>query len=153
MRKRKAEGDFTPGEVKDEVNNSELASLLEGFIRKNMKGQGNTRVQKIFKFKTRYLLKTTSRYCENISREHSSNHVKIVIEPGSKGNPGAKIHQECFCRCETLVGRSRGMCKDFKSQQHLLSPKIGDMLYTQEEKKKFLFQLTKSKSAPALVPT
>jgi hypothetical protein len=67
VRKRKAEGDFTPGELKNEVENSELASLLEGFIRQWMEGQGNIRVQKIFKFKTRYLLKTTSR-CVLIKR-------------------------------------------------------------------------------------
>ena len=78
--------------------------------------------------------------------------MKIVIEPGDKNNPGVKIHQECFCRCETLKGRTKGFCKDFKTRGHALPKKIGDMLYPPEEKKaKFLFK--KSKSAPALLPT
>ncbi len=108
VRRKKVEGDFTPGETKDEVHNSELMSLLETFIRKHMTGQGGTRVQKIFKFKNRYLLKTTSRYCENIRRNHSSNHVKLVIEPNGI------IHQECFCRCETLEGRFHGCERSVK---------------------------------------
>ena len=132
IRKRK-EGDFTPGELKNEVNDSELSALLETFIRVNMPGQGNTRVQKIFKVRNKFLVKTNSRYCENIRREHSSNHVKIVIEP--KG----LIHQECFCRCDTVKGRHHGPCKDFKSREHQLSKRICDLLYPPAEKKKCLF--------------
>lgn len=128
--KRKKEGDFTPGEVKNEVHDSQVASALESFIRNNMTGQSNTRVQKIFKCRNKYLLKTSSRYCENIKREHSSNHIKIVIEPGGL------IRQECFCTCETTKGRSSGFCKDFKSRAHQLPPKITDVLYPPEEKKK-----------------
>jgi hypothetical protein len=119
----KKEGDFTPGELKNEVNNSELSALLETFIRKNMTGQEDTRIHKIYKCRNKYLVKTNSRYCENIRRNHSSNHVKIVIEPGGT------IHQECFCRCETLEGRYHGMCKEFRSRPHELGPRIRDILY------------------------
>ena len=106
----KKEGDFTSRETKNEFGDSELSALLETFIRVNMEGQSDTRVLKVFQCGAKYLVKTNSRYCENIKREHSSNHIKLVIEA-----PGT-IHQECFCKCETLSGRRKGFCKDFKSR-------------------------------------
>ena len=137
VKKGRAEGDFTPSELKNEVHDSELSALLETFIRRNMDGQSNTRVHKIFKCRNRFLVKSTSKYCENIKREHSSNHVKIVIEP--KG----LIHQECFCKCETLDGRLHGFCKDFKSREHQLSKRICDLLYPPEKKCLFKGNLKK----------
>jgi hypothetical protein len=119
----KKEGDFTAGELKNEVHDSELHALLETFIRKFMIGQHDTRVHKIFKCRSKYLVKTNSKYCENIRRNHSSNHVKIVIE--SNGT----IHQECFCKCETKTDRNDGFCKDYKSRAHNLSKRICEILY------------------------
>ena len=124
--KRRHEGDFTPSELKNEVNNPDLEFRLERFINKFMPGQEKTRVQKIFKMKDRYLVKTTSRYCENIQREHGSNHIKLVIEPNGE------IHQRCFCRCETKL---KVQCKDFRSRGHMLTGSIRDLLYPPGEKR------------------
>jgi hypothetical protein len=119
----KKEGDFTASETKNELVNSELSALLETFIRKNMPGQENTRLQNIFYFKTCHLLKTTSRYCENIKREHNSNHIKLRIDSGGI------IYQQCFCRCETVNGRFHGLCKNFSGRKHQLNSKICSILY------------------------
>ena len=124
----KKEGDFTASELKNEVHDTELVALLETFIRRSMPGQENTRVFKIFKCRSKYLVKTNSKYCENIRREHSSNHVKIVIDSSGQ------IHQECFCKCETEKGRFHGFCKDFKSRSHVLSTRIRDILYPKTKK-------------------
>jgi hypothetical protein len=113
----KKEGDFTKTQMKDEVYDQELFQLLESFIRKNMKGQENSRVQKIFKTKDCFLLKTDSRYCENLSRNHSSNHVWFFISKNKT------ICQKCFCRCNTMEGR-RKFCKDFSGREHNLSETI-----------------------------
>ena len=134
IRKRQTtEGDFTVTESKDEIYNSELRSLLEIFIRKSMDGNEDIKVLTIFKFKNIYLLKTTSRYCENIRRNHNSNHVKIIIDNGF-------IFQRCFCRCETLDGRRLGFCKDFTGRKHKLETnggtKICDILYNNKKSKK-----------------
>jgi hypothetical protein len=113
VRKGRSEGDFTAGELKNEIHNTELSCLLERFIRKNMTGNEDTRVLSVFKFKSVHLVKTTSRYCENIERNHNSNHVKIVID-------GKLIYQKCFCRCETTHGRRRGFCKDFSGRTRIV---------------------------------
>ena len=116
--RRRQEGDFTPMELKNEIYDSDLVSLLQTFIRKSMPGNEETKVLAIFKFKNVHLLKTTSRYCENIRRNHNSNHVKIVIDNGF-------IYQKCFCRCETTEGRRLGFCKDFTGNKHKLETNGG----------------------------
>ena len=116
------EGDFTNAETKDEIHDMELLSLLETFIRKNMTGQEDTRVFKIFKFKNIFLLKTSSKYCENIKRSHNSNHIKLIIDNGN-------IYQRCFCTCETTIDRQLGFCKNFSGRKHKLESKICAILY------------------------
>ena len=125
------EGDFTNAETKDEINDSELLALLEIFIRKSMSETINNvqvrkdddiRVLNIFKYKDIHLLKTTSRYCENIKRNHNSNHIKLIITDGY-------IYQKCFCRCNTEEGRQLGMCKDFTGRKFKLSSTICGILY------------------------
>jgi hypothetical protein len=135
-RASKKEGDFTASEMKNEISNYELAQSLQNDIRK-MEGQEKVYVQKIFEFKTRYLVKTNSKYCENIKREHGSNHIKLVIEGGT-------IHQECFCRCETLDGRKGNQfCKDFRGKKYNLSSKTLNLLGP--KKKKCMFNSTTQK--------
>lgn len=119
----KKEGDFTPSELKNEIVDIELIALLEAFIRQNMQGHEHTRIQNIFYYKTCYLLKTSSKYCENIRREHNSNHIRFRIDSGGK------IYQQCFCRCETLKDRRNGFCKNFSGRKHQLSNKICTLLY------------------------
>ena len=128
---KKREGAFTATETKNELHDSELTVLLERFIRKSMDGNEDTRVLSVFKFKTMYLVKTTSRYCENIRRNHSSNHVKFVIDDNL-------IYQTCFCRCETTSGRRQGLCKDFSGRKHKLEmnggSRICEILYNKLKK-------------------
>jgi hypothetical protein len=130
--RKKVEGSFTTTETRNELYDSELNALLETFIRKSMDGNEDTRVLSVFKFKTMHLVKTNSRYCENIRRNHSSNHVKFVIEDNL-------IYQTCFCRCETTVGRRLGFCKDFKGRKHKLEMngggRICEILYNKVLKK------------------
>ena len=118
IRKRRVEGDFTAAETKDEIYDSELKCLLESFIRANMPGNEDTRVLGVFKFKSVHLVKTTSRYCENIKRNHNSNHVKIVIDKKC-------IYQKCFCKCVT---GKRVECKDFKSSLRRLEMNEGSRI-------------------------
>jgi hypothetical protein len=127
--RKRHEGDFTATETKNEIHDSELLCRLETFIRKSMEGNEDTRVLSVFKFKNVHLVKTTSRYCENIRRNHNSNHVKIVIDSGN-------IYQKCFCRCETTEGRRLGFCKDFTGRKHKLETnggtRICELLYPKQ---------------------
>ena len=122
---KKKEGDFKKTEMKNEIHNSELLGLLETYIRKNLDGQSQIKIQNIFKLGSVFLLKSSSKYCENIKREHSSNHIKLHIEDDPKG---WLIFQKCFCTCEVLKDRKGGFCKNFVGRKHLLSPTICKLL-------------------------
>lgn len=115
------EGIFTEEQMKDEIEDEEVIELVQSFIQKNMEGQERAYVTKIFKHKEIYLTKTTSKYCENIKREHNSNHVWFMIW-------GTEIVQKCFCECPTLKDRRDGFCKDFRGRRHKLSAKIIEKL-------------------------
>jgi len=118
---RKTEGTFTAAQTKNEFTDPETVALLETFIRRNMDGQTNARVTKIYKEKNSYLVATTSKYCENTKRQHGSNHVWFHIL-------GDTISQKCFCRCETIRGRHYGFCKDFSGRRHQLPENIIEKL-------------------------
>ena len=120
------EGTFTATQMKDEVHDDRLKSQIEEFIQTNMEGQGNAYVPKVFKKKDTYLVSTTSKYCENLKREHGSNHVWFIIS-------GQTILQKCFCLCPTLRGRRDGFCKDFCGRRHQLPPSIISGLYPKKD--------------------
>jgi hypothetical protein len=120
------EGSFTSDEIKDEIQNDIVKSRLESFVQNNMEGQGGSYITKLFKFKNTYLASTTSKYCENLKREHGSNHVWFIIS-------GQYIAQKCFCRCETIRARRDGFCKDFCGRKHKLSPLILNELYPEKQ--------------------
>src|SRR6056300_392898 len=117
------EGKFTREQTKDEVHNEELRYMIEKFVKKNLEGQGGATITKIFKHNLLYLVSTNSKYCENLKRDHGSNHVWFIIS-------GRCILQKCFCRCETLRGRRDGFCKDFCGRRHGLPKSLIDKLYT-----------------------
>ncbi len=116
------EGSFTLKETKNVLQNEAVVRNIELFIQKNMDGQGRAEVTKIFSDKQSYLVSTTSKYCENLQRDHGSNHVWFRID-------GHVIIQKCFCTCETMKGRRYGFCKDFYGRKHTLPSKIFEQLY------------------------
>ena len=116
------EGAFTKLQTKDEFDDIEARATLEMFIQRNMEGQGSARVTKIFKYKHSYLVSTTSRYCENLAREHGSNHVWFYVS-------GNTIAQKCFCRCETVRERRDGFCRDFVGKRYMMTSELFKMLY------------------------
>lgn len=56
-----------------------------------------------------FMLRSTSRWCGNLGREHRTNNVYFVLT--RRG-----VHQRCYCRCETTDGRKYGWCKDYCSE-------------------------------------
>lgn len=119
---KKKEGSFTAAQTKNRLNNMEVEAHLETFIRRYMTGQAHTRVKKIYKNKKKYMIETTSKFCENLGRMHNSNHVWFLI------SEDFIIVQKCFCRCETMAGRKCGFCKDFAGRPHKLSTNIINLL-------------------------
>ena len=137
------EGTFTDAQTKDEIQNDELKGLIEDFIQTNMEGQGTSVVTKLFKHKETYLVGTNSKYCENLKRSHSSNHVWFHIS-------GSVIAQKCFCRCETVRGRRDGFCKDFYGRKHMIPPKIVEKLYPKKEDLKKCPEIKKFEEKPQI---
>ena len=135
------EGTFTAAQMKDEVRDDTLKAKIEEFIRANMEGQSGAHVPRFFKKKDTYLVSTTSKYCENLKREHGSNHVWFIIS-------GPTIIQKCFCLCPTLRGRRDGFCKDFCGRRHQLPPSIVTSLYPKKEDIKKCPQIKKRTEKP-----
>jgi len=117
------EGTFTVAQTKDELHDEKIKSEIEAFVQANLEGQKNAMVTKIFKHRNCFLVSTNSKYCENLKRDHGSNHVWFIIS-------GKEIVQKCFCECETLRGRRDGFCKDFCGRRHGLPKSLIDKLYT-----------------------
>lgn len=118
------EGSFTKQETKDEFTDDRAIADLEAFVQKYMEGQSNARLTKAYKQKNGNLIvATTSRYCENTGRDHGGNHVWFLVT-------GETVMQKCFCRCETLVGRQFGFCKDFTGKEYRLTSEVKSVLFS-----------------------
>lgn len=113
-----------------DINNLQINAEVETFIRKHMRGQGDARVQKVLKNKKNYYVKTNSRFCENVLREHSSNHVWFLI------TEDGRICQKCFCTCDTTKGRLHGFCSKFSGREHCLFSNIKDLLYPEQKERR-----------------
>jgi len=135
------EGSFTTAQTKDEIDNDELKGIIQKYIQTNMEGQGGAVITKLFKHNETYLVSTNSKYCENLKRSHSSNHVWFHIS-------GSVIAQKCFCRCETVRGRRDGFCKDFYGRKHQLHTKIVEKLYPKKDDLKKCPEIKKFEEKP-----
>ena len=129
----KGEGKFTREQTRNEFTDPVAAELLEAFIRQNLEGQSNSKITKMFKGKGKdgaLFISTDSSYCENLGRKHTSNHIWFLV------NGEKNICQRCFCNCDTMAGRKRGMCKDFSGKTHELSQSIIKLLYPNKKSDK-----------------
>lgn len=121
------EGSFTKDETKNEFVDDVAIAQLEEFIQKYMEGQASARLTKVYKQPNGHLIvATTSRYCENTSRDHGGNHVWFLVTD-------EHVMQKCFCRCETLVGRQFGFCKDFTGKEYKLTSDVKKALFTDKD--------------------
>lgn len=85
---------------------------LEEFVQRYLSGQRSSRIKKVQRHDSDgWYAQTDARYCENIKREHKSNHVWFSIQSG-------RICQRCF----------DDECKEFKGQEHILPPSIVEQL-------------------------
>ena len=99
------EGNF---ETKLESPESLDTSSLQDYVRKYMAGQGQTNVKRVQRHEhDGWYAQTDSKYCENIRREHKSNHIWFTIKSG-------RISQRCFDE----------ECRDYKGPEHNLPPSI-----------------------------
>jgi hypothetical protein len=81
---------------------------IEEFIQRYMMGQRRTRIKRVQRHEQDgWYVQSDSTFCENIKREHKSNHVWFSIRSG-------RVSQRCF----------DDECAKFNGQEHILPPSI-----------------------------
>jgi len=134
---------------KKELCQDQLALKVEAFIKKNYKEtHGKIKVVKFTKQQDCFYAEPDDNFCINVDRNHTSSGVYFHIT--SSG-----ISQKCYCKRETLDGRSHGMCKNFsttvvplpKALQTLL---FGTVAVNKRKKKIVNVNITKNASSSSL---
>jgi hypothetical protein len=125
--------------------------IIENFIKHNLPKVYKGSVKAITKYPKEsgypdaLLIKTTSKYCINIGRDHNSCGIYFYATPEG-------ITQRCMCSCNKLDGRKTGLCMDFVSGLYpfdnntrtVLFPELDKNLFETEQKKKKIIK-TKQK--------
>jgi hypothetical protein len=91
-----------------EKNNYKYIAIMN-FFRKYVINYKEKDIKRIFYSENEnvYILCSQSKYCTNIGKNHNSEHIYFKLTKQG-------ICQRCFCRCDTLVGRKNGYCKDYE---------------------------------------
>ena len=91
-----------------------------------------------------YLINSKSKYCQNIGRNHNSEHIYFLLT--STG-----IVQKCFCKCNTLDDRKYGYCKDFSSNSIPCTPYLMKLLNFKIDKSEIVLKVDSSGSRDMLI--
>jgi hypothetical protein len=130
--------------IKDK-DTDETTVKVENFIRKNFK-ETHSRIKlvKMTRAQNCYYAEPDDNFCINVNRNHSSSGVYFQIT-----NSG--ISQRCYCKKETLEGRSFGMCRNFGTQEIPLTKVLQTLLFgTARVKNKQIVNMTITKSQSAV---
>jgi len=109
---------------------SKAFKLCVKFIQESFPHPNIIDVIEIFKKgkeKQYYIVRTSSRYCMNINREHRSNHVYYYIDKSF-------AYQKCLCTCDTTAGRIHGKCMDYQSSGRRIPVDLQKLLFPQKDK-------------------
>ena len=88
------------------------ANLFQEFIRKNFVNQERTHIKRLQRHHhDGWFAQTDSHWCENVRREHKSNHIWFSIRSG-------RVSQRCL----------DDECREFQGREHILPPSIVEQL-------------------------
>jgi hypothetical protein len=109
--------------LKDDVRHIEILRFFNTYV----KDYSTKDIKRIFYSDNEnvYILCSVSKYCNNIGRNHNSEHIYFKLN--SLG-----IFQRCFCKCDTTDGRKHGYCKDFQTKPIQLTPHLRKVLSFKE---------------------
>jgi len=77
-----------------------------------------------------YIVQTNSRYCQNVSREHCSNHIYFYISKKK-----SRIYQKCLSESKN---KNNVRCSDYKCKGCPITYRLRDILFPDLQKKKKL---------------
>jgi hypothetical protein len=133
--------------VVKEKDPDEMTLKIESFIKRNYKAtHSRIKIIKMTKTENCYYAEPDENFCINVGRKHSSSGVYFQIT--STG-----VSQRCYCKKDTLDGRSYGMCKHFSSPEIPLTKVLQTLLFSPcrvKNKQIVNMMLTKSQSAESL---
>lgn len=108
---------------KKSVSTDEFTLKVENFIKRNYKAtHSKIKIVKFVKNDNSYFAEPDDNFCINVGRNHTSSGVYFQITPTG-------ISQRCYCKRETLDGRSFGMCKHFGSPEIPLTKVLQTLLF------------------------
>lgn len=105
--------------------------IVENFIKSNLPKvytgsvKAVTRYQKEGDYPPALLIKTNSRFCMNIGREHNSCGVYFYVTPFG-------LTQKCLCSCNKMDGRRNGLCADYTSTIYKFDEITSDKLFPEK---------------------
>ncbi len=91
--------------------------IIENFIRNNIieyKNITNLVSEVAITENDNILVKTGTKYCMNLGREHNSCGIYFFI------HKNGYLIQKCLCPCDNLTDRKNGLCKDYQSKQYIV---------------------------------
>ena len=88
--------------------------LIEEFIKSKLdKAYKKSQIKAVTRYEDgNLLIKTTSRHCMNLGREHNSCGIYFFATPDG-------LYQKCLCPCMKLKDRKVGYCRDYTSDCHI----------------------------------
>jgi hypothetical protein len=130
--------------VVKEKDPDELTLKVESFIKRNYKAtHSKIKIVKLVKQENRYYVEPDDNFCINVNRNHTSSGVYFQITPTG-------VSQRCYCKKDTLDGRSYGMCKHFGSPEIPLTKVLQTLLFgnsaSKNSKNKQIVNMTITKS-------
>ena len=129
--------------------NDEITIKVESFIKRNYKTtHSRIKLVKLTKQDNLYYAEPDDNFCINVNRNHTTSGVYFHITPTG-------ISQRCYCKKETLDGRSHGMCKHFGTTEIPLTKVLQTLLFgtvsrNSKNKKIVNINITRSSSNASL---
>ena len=118
----KKNSDFKSNVVKEIYSvDTEIGITIINYIKHLFPIYQNEIFKEILYMGNYYTVSTNSRYCMNVEREHSGNHIYFVIDQ-------QKIYQKCFST-KISSDQKYGSCKDFCSHSKPLNRHFKNILY------------------------
>ena len=116
------------------------------FFRNTIMGYSENDIKRIYVSDNQkiYLLNSRSRYCQNIGRNHNSEHIYFLLSKDG-------MVQKCFCRCNTMDGRKDGYCKDYSSNKIPCSAHLNKKLGFKTNKNEVNYKIDTSGSVNSLI--
>jgi hypothetical protein len=131
------------------TNEDQLTLKVESFIKRNYKAtHGKVKIVKLIKQENCFYAEPDDNFCINVDRNHTSSGVYFQITQSG-------ICQRCYCKKETLDGRSHGPCKHYSSPEIPLTKGLQTLLFgvisrNQKNKKIANVHLTRNASNASL---